>query len=46
MSGPDLETADPAAWVTQAGLAGAPELDLLCGFCERAVAAGLAIRRA
>jgi adenylate cyclase len=45
MSGPD-ETADPAAWVTQAGLAGAPELDLLCGFCERAVAAGLPIRRA
>ena len=37
---------DPAAWVTEAGLAGAPELDLLRGFCERAVAAGLPISRA
>jgi adenylate cyclase len=46
MSRPSLETADPAAWVTQAGLAGAPELDLLRGFCERAVAAGLPIARA
>ena len=36
----------PRRWVTQAGLAGALELDLLCGFCERAVAAGLPIRRA
>ena len=36
---------DPVAWVTQAGLSGAPELDLLRGFCERAVAAGLPISR-
>ena len=37
---------DPAAWVTAAGLTGAPELDLLRGFCERAVASGIPIRRA
>ena len=30
-----------AAWVTRVGLAGMTELDLLRGFCERAVAAGL-----
>ena len=41
-----MDTPDPAAWVTQAGLAGAAELDLLRGFCERAVAAGLPIARA
>jgi adenylate cyclase len=46
MSDPESDPADPAAWVTQAGLAGAPELDLLRGFCERAVAAGLPIGRA
>jgi adenylate cyclase len=40
------EPADPAAWVIQAGLAGVPELDLLRGFCERAVATGLPIARA
>jgi adenylate cyclase len=39
------EPTDPTAWVTQAGLAGAGELDLLRGFCERAVAAGLPISR-
>jgi adenylate cyclase len=37
---------DAAAWVIQAGLAGVPELDLLRGFCERAVAMGLPIARA
>src|SRR4051812_29939416 len=40
------EPSDPSAWVTQAGLAGAAELDLLRGFCERAVAMGLPIARA
>jgi adenylate cyclase len=40
------EPTDPAAWVTQAGLAGAPELDLVRGFCKRAVAMGLPIARA
>ena len=34
------------AWVTTAGLAGAAELDLLHGFCERAAAAGLPLARA
>ena len=40
------EPTDPAAWVTQAGLAGAPELDLVRSFCKRAVAVGLPITRA
>lgn len=35
-----------AAWVTQVGLSGAAENDLLAGFCERAVAAGIPIARA
>src|SRR5215208_6530583 len=34
------------AWVTAAGLAGAAEPELLRGFCERAVAAGLPLARA
>jgi adenylate cyclase len=34
------------AWVTAAGLAGATEPELLRGFCERAVAAGLPLARA
>jgi adenylate cyclase len=46
MSQPIIEPRDPAAWVTEAGLAGAPELDLLRGFCERAVAAGIPLARA
>lgn len=33
-------------WVTEAGLAGASEPDLLKGFCERLVAAGLPLARA
>src|SRR5215203_2283041 len=39
------EISDPAAWVTQAGIAGAPELDLLRGFCERVLAKGVPITR-
>ncbi len=35
-----------SAWLTQAGLAGAPETDLVTGFCERSVAAGLPLSRA
>jgi adenylate cyclase len=35
-----------AAWLTQAGLGGTSEADILSGFCERSVAAGLAISRA
>src|SRR3954469_19361348 len=34
------------AWVTKTGLAGAAELDLLRGFCERVSAAGLPLSRA
>jgi adenylate cyclase len=34
------------AWLANAGLRGEPEPTLVCGFCERAVAAGLPISRA
>jgi len=34
------------AWLTQAGLAGAPETDIVFGFCERCVAAGIPLARA
>jgi adenylate cyclase len=37
---------DIAAWITEAGLAGRPQGDLLTGFCKRADAAGLRLRRA
>jgi adenylate cyclase len=33
------------AWLTEAGLAGVAESDILIGFCERCVAAGLPISR-
>ena len=42
----DNRVAPIAAWVTRVGLAGVAELDLLRGFCERAVAAGLPLSRA
>jgi adenylate cyclase len=42
----DASTTALAAWATAAGLAGKPEPDLLRGFGERAVAAGLPIVRA
>jgi hypothetical protein len=35
-----------SAWLTQAGLAGTPETDIVSGFCERCVAAGLPLGRA
>ena len=35
-----------SAWLTQAGLDGGSEADILCGFCERCVAAGLPLGRA
>jgi adenylate cyclase len=35
-----------AAWLTQAGLAGTPETDIVSGFCERCAAAGLPLGRA
>ncbi len=34
------------AWLTEAGLSGQPEADLVTGFCERAIAAGIPISRA
>ena len=37
----DLKLHELAAWITEAGLAGGTEADLLAGFSERAVAAGL-----
>lgn len=33
------------SWLAQAGLAGAPELAMVTGFCERVVAAGLPLAR-
>jgi adenylate cyclase len=35
-----------SAWLTQAGLAGAAEIDIVSGFCERCVAAGIPLGRA
>ncbi len=35
-----------SGWLTQAGLAGTPETDIVSGFCERRVAAGLPLSRA
>jgi adenylate cyclase len=37
--------AEVSAWLTQAGLAGMPETDIVNGFCERCVAAGLPLSR-
>jgi adenylate cyclase len=38
--------AEVSAWLTQAGLAGTSETDIVSGFCERCVAAGLPLARA
>ena len=35
-----------SAWLTQAGLAGTSEIEIVSGFCDRCVAAGLPIARA
>jgi len=37
--------AEVSAWLTQAGLTGTAELDIVTGFCDRCVAAGLALAR-
>ena len=37
--------AELSAWLTQAGLAGTSESDIVSGFCERCVAAGLPLDR-
>jgi adenylate cyclase len=38
--------AELSAWLTQAGLAGSPETEIVSGFCDRCVAAGLPLARA
>jgi len=38
--------AELSAWLTQAGLAGTPEIGIVSGFCERCVAAGVPLARA
>jgi adenylate cyclase len=35
-----------SAWLTQAGLAGTPETDIVSGFCDRCAAAGIPLGRA
>src|SRR5215472_18043174 len=35
-----------SAWLTQAGLAGTSEIEIVSGFCERCVAAGIPLGRA
>jgi adenylate cyclase len=42
----DLQLAELAAWITEAGLAGQSEIAALTGFCDRAVHFGLTIARA
>jgi adenylate cyclase len=37
--------ADLSAWLTQAGLAGTSEIDIVTGFCDRCVAGGLPLAR-
>src|SRR5229473_7955342 len=37
--------AELSAWLTQAGLAGTPETEIVSGFCDRCVAAGLPLAR-
>ena len=38
--------AELSEWLTKAGLAGMSETDMVAGFCERCVAAGLPLARA
>ena len=38
--------AELSEWLTQAGLAGMSETDIVCGFCDRCVAAGFPLARA
>jgi adenylate cyclase len=42
----DAFFAELSAWLTQAGLAGRSEIEIVSGFCDRCVAAGLPIARA
>jgi adenylate cyclase len=38
--------AELSAWLTQAGLAGTSEIEMVSGFCDRCVAAGIPLGRA
>jgi hypothetical protein len=38
-------SAELSAWLTQVGLAGTPEQEIVFGFCERCVAAGMPLAR-
>jgi adenylate cyclase len=42
----DAVFAELSAWLTQAGLAGTSEIEIVSGFCERCVAAGVPVARA
>ena len=42
----DAFLAELSAWLTQAGLAGTSEIEIVSGFCDRCVAAGLPVARA
>jgi adenylate cyclase len=41
----DAAFAELSAWLTQAGLAGTSEIDIVSGFCDRCVAVGLPLAR-
>jgi adenylate cyclase len=41
----ELFFAESSAWLTQVGLAGTPEPEIVFGFCERCVTAGLPVAR-
>ena len=42
----DAFFAELSVWLTQAGLAGTSEIEIVSGFCDRCVAAGLPVARA
>jgi len=42
----DAFLAELSAWLTQAGLSGSSEIEIVSGFCDRCVAAGLPVARA
>jgi adenylate cyclase len=42
----DAVFAELSAWLTQAGLAGTSEIEIVSGFCERCVATGVPVARA
>src|SRR5450755_3831450 len=37
----EAQFAELSAWITEVGLAGHPETEMMAGFCDRAAAAGL-----